>query len=916
MIILGITLRQAFKYAIFPEIIPRFQDLFSSGFQYIPYLIALVYQSVRLLPPNHPYTMESNMGRFGVRHVIAEAANNLVISRQNIDQIILFFTIIAGFLMTVIQLALLAASLISQPVMAAIPEGFSGFFVTANPAQDIAHMMMDMVFGVPDVFNSCVSRLDLPCVNTAGEPMTRPDGGDWIFAQAVFPFPVHVGLHQMFQIYSTGLLVIATFIAGYFVITVVAETAQTGTAFGKRFNKVWAPIRIVMAFGLLVPVGYGLNSAQYIVLHAAKYGSAFATNGWLLFNEALQEETLISGSQQLVATPNIPEVSSFLQFMHVARTCKYVEKFTHNLEIKPYLVKSPQDKVPSLEVSESAPPSYEQMIEFADKSKYLTITFGVKDEEKFGRYQGFVKPYCGTLKMTLNQPYLTKGGNLTGAEVMQRYYWFIFYEIWYNQHPRMATMPDYAYKTACIRHTGCPDYKDESKVGETKPDSGYAVEMQNIYSEDVRAALNDPGSTGLSGILRTSKGAVEEQINAGGFGVDQNLRDKGWGGAGIWYNKVAELNGAVTSSALNIPKPVHYPFVMEYVREYKKIHEKETSPNSIFDPKLTGGATIDKYKTEATTLYHAYQYFQTNSSSSDNIKPTQNAFTDMINLIFGTEGLYNLRNNPETHPLAGLVGIGRSLIESSIRNIGIAAFGGAVGAAFQGFVGNMGTAAASFFVTVAMMALTVGFILFYVVPFLPFVYFFFAVSGWVKGIFEAMLGAPLWALAHIRIDGEGLPGKAAEGGYYMILEIFLRPILIVFGLLASITIYAALVETLNETMSLVTSNVGGYNMEPSSDKMDLTDIEFYRGPIDEFFYTVLYAIIVYMMGSASFKLIDQIPNKILRWAGNAVQTFGELREDPTEGLVSGMQQGSQQAVGSIGGGLNNLLKGIGGMGKK
>ena len=62
--------------------------------------------------------------------------------------------------------------------------------------------------------------------------------------------------------------------------------------------------------------------------------------------------------------------------------------------------------------------------------------------------------------------------------------------------------------------------------------------------------------------------------------------------------------------------------------------------------------------------------------------------------------------------------------------------------------------------------------LFYIIPFMPFIYFFFAVGTWVKAIFEAMVGVPLWALAHIRIDGQGLPGDAAMNGYYLLLEIF------------------------------------------------------------------------------------------------------------------------------------------------
>ena len=60
---IGITTRQFFRYAVLPEIRWRLQDLFFSGFKYIPYFIALVYQTVKLLPANHPYLDPLNISR-------------------------------------------------------------------------------------------------------------------------------------------------------------------------------------------------------------------------------------------------------------------------------------------------------------------------------------------------------------------------------------------------------------------------------------------------------------------------------------------------------------------------------------------------------------------------------------------------------------------------------------------------------------------------------------------------------------------------------------------------------------------------------------------------------------------------------------------------------------------------------------
>jgi conjugal transfer/type IV secretion protein DotA/TraY len=199
-------------------------------------------------------------------------------------------------------------------------------------------------------------------------------------------------------------------------------------------------------------------------------------------------------------------------------------------------------------------------------------------------------------------------------------------------------------------------------------------------------------------------------------------------------------------------------------------------------------------------------------------------------------------------------------------------------------------------------------------PFLPFIYFFFAVGGWFKGIFEAMVGAPLWALAHIRIDGPGLAGQAAVTGYFMIFEIFLRPILIIFGLLASISIFAAMVSVLNQTWDLVTANLSGFDMK-TENTTPSTFLNFVRGPIDEFFFTIIYTIVVYLMGMTSFKLVDIIPSNIMRWMGQAINTFSDQREDAGQTLSSTSMIGGQQAISQLGNvarGLSQKATGAGG----
>ena len=207
---------------------------------------------------------------------------------------------------------------------------------------------------------------------------------------------------------------------------------------------------------------------------------------------------------------------------------------------------------------------------------------------------------------------------------------------------------------------------------------------------------------------------------------------------------------------------------------------------------------------------------------------------------------------------------------------------------------------------------------------MPFLYFFFAVGGWIKGLFEAMVGVPLWALAHLRIDGEGLPGDAAISGYFLIFEIFLRPILIIFGLLASVVIFAAMVKVLNEIFYLVVANLAGHDENSktlcgyiggntgggtggaggagggtSTPGPGGNAVAFFRGPIDELFFTILYAIIVYMIGMSCFKLIDLVPNNLLRYMNVSVSTFNDQQSDPAEGLVTKLGIGGSRISGQV-----------------
>jgi hypothetical protein len=978
-----------------PQIVPRVNELFFSGFSFVAFFMAQIYASARLIPATHPYLSPANMGKYGIRHVVAEAANNLRLGTQYIDQILIFIFMLVAIALLFTQFILLGSTLMMGAAHAGlgpVPDSFASYFlVPAGRAEhDVAFVMLDRVFGVPGLFvdaannGTCVAK-GSECFNLgfnrrdymganqyyasiaigANSEVIPGGGGNW-----AFPNGYHLALQTMFDAYSKGILIVATFILIYFVMAIIAETAQSGTAFGRRFNRAWAPLRLVAAIGLLVPLTNGLNSGQYILLHAAKWGSGFATNGWNLFYSTVAPggfDSPMGDIRELVVEPSAPMVNTLLQFSTVLATCKLsYERMYYRLQGNPNLIGRRQVEIDAYLVSpdQAGPPrrlnatSMNQALDYFDHGD-ISVIFGeyrANERHKYQSYDGNVAPLCG--KMTLNVSHYAHtpgnpgdGSPHPGADFILYAYYVMMQAIWEDILLEDASNGNncaYALTDAAalgflqnaaggqlvtVDRTGIglpvnfnPQVDavvDRSPVGIAWSLAAVPPTFSCIGKNIVNRYLpihNDPTAPMPSTIFmefhrQAFQYFIEGMVDASvRFTIQsdvwlENMSRLGWGGAAVWYNKVAEMNGPPISQASNMPFVAKYPEIQERVQKERaaadadipgeirhQVSRSTDSPVNLLD---------DEHYAMGKAMYVAESLWHEGIADQ---RTGGNIFLDVINMVFGTEGLFDMTENHKlrVHPLAQLAGLGRSIMDSAIANLGYSAASGLGGGIINMFSDHMtGRAlsmASGFLTQIATVGLTLGFVLFYVIPLLPFIYFFFAVGGWIKGIFEAMVGVPLWALAHLRIDGNGLPGDAAMGGYYLILEIFLRPILIVFGFLASITIFGAQAQVLSEIWSVVVSNSGGYAMEANLNyNYDETGgLRYFRGAIDKLFYTVIYAIVVYMLGMSAFKMIDLIPNHILRWMGASVSTFGDQSGDPAQNLVRNSFIGGNMLANPIG----------------
>lgn len=153
----------------------------------------------------------------------------------------------------------------------------------------------------------------------------------------------------------------------------------------------------------------------------------------------------------------------------------------------------------------------------------------------------------------------------------------------------------------------------------------------------------------------------------------------------------------------------------------------------------------------------------------------------------------------------------------------------------------------------AMSLLVPGLTIAFVLPMIPFVMWIAGVMGWLVLVCEAVIAVPLWMLAHMTTQGEGLHGRANEG-YGLIFNVLFRPTLMIFGLFLGYFVFAAISGLIKQTFGIA----AGFVLEHGWIVTNILGV------------IVLISMFVMMHVVAalySFRMISLIPHHVPRWIG-------------------------------------------------
>ena len=182
---------------------------------------------------------------------------------------------------------------------------------------------------------------------------------------------------------------------------------------------------------------------------------------------------------------------------------------------------------------------------------------------------------------------------------------------------------------------------------------------------------------------------------------------------------------------------------------------------------------------------------------------------------------------------------------------------------------------------------SVGGMLSIYVPLIPYTIFLMGAIGWLLSVIEAMVAGPLVSLGILSPSGRhDILGKA-EPALGFLFSLFLRPSLMIFGMIAAMLLAGVSVDMINQVFfTVVLQQVGATN------------------PIGLVIFLMAYVSLVVSVLNKCFSAIHVIPERVMGWI-----SITGVPSETGESAVQSMRQATEKGAASAQGATEAGLKG-------
>lgn len=728
-------------------------------------------------------------------------------------------------------------------------------------------------------------------------------------------------LGTMFMTFNGSVLTVAALIVVYTTVVGVMMTSAEGEFMGKKWNNIWLPIRMVLGIACLVPSGSGYSIIQMIFMWIIMQGIGAAD---VLWNTVLSYTQVTGSPYAAVTLPGVNAQQTITQLFQSV-VCEVSARkqdpnpygtapgtyYCFDNGAKPICVSGP----PPLDFKSNAttyqfgPNGACGTLNYCDENQLCSVADQTNMTNKIKCLA------CQGQRTALAQiiPTLRNiAGTLVDADQQ------------YSQFFVDSTRPALAGQPPPRAPSWVQQYCNDNNIGRCtgislpNPGLGEANLTTNvidhiIYPNLIKKSLGEGNfiTPIVSYYMDTVTAAVNQFIttqaqdtkNLGNFA---KAGDQGWILAGAYYYQIAQMTGNNVSDSLPA-------FGM-----------------SGTDPTSTSSNEMNAYRSNYTAAVRLVSASVSTSTSGGSTSAALNqnieglgGVSDLIgNGMSSASGAFtqNVSKQSGSNPIAALVIVGRVLLGVA-QALFLGLIGVTLGMTLAGYfdVYFLGTGANNpigpsvstiylFMIPVILgllgLLVSFGALLAVYLPMIPYIIFTFSAIGWFLMTIEAMVAGPLVALGILSPSGQHeLLGKA-EPAMMIVFFTFLRPSLMIFGLMSAMLLVMIMKEMIDAAYWQVMMSISG-----------TTAAGGVPSPLELVLFLGSYIGLLIAAFNKCFQAIYLIPNQVMTWIGgsHAVRDMGEaagLGEVKAAGEAAGRYAG-----GGMTGGLGHL-KGAAESGRK
>lgn len=618
-------------------------------------------------------------------------------------------------------------------------------------------------------------------------------------------------LAGIFMVANATLLVIGGFIVCYHFLRKISQTAHDGTAFDQQKHILWGPIRILWGVASLVPSPNGWSLAQLLMLWGASVigvGSA---------NLAVDQATAaFDTGNSMVMQPVLPSTVKLAQGLFEAHLCM------HGINRGLSIAAQNGALIPGDEYVNRHPTA----TGFALSNK--SFVCGGSDLNEF------IPPTNSTTGWFSSSIPLEeiRNAHLQALQAMQA-----------GIDQSASAFIDALVSKQQNPNTIIPDAETAIQAAAAK------------YEQHVNT------------VAATKQGDIRQLASE----LGNSLAQSGWWTLGAWYQTFAQANTklsdavAAKASVYGVASngdPAMMSLYLSALAAYKAQQARST-----YTPPI--GATSTGEYTRAAVAEDPIKVIGSIFSA-----PGQRFVNGLVNLNAGGAGL------GQVNPLIKMKNIGDYTI--AVADTGLAVLAAAKGAELAAKwlnIGGIGSKIAGVISQISPILLMIVITLFLIggalsvyLPLVPTIIWFGAAINWLIVVGEAVIAAPLWAVTHLRGDeGDGL-GNHSTHGWVFLLNVMVRPLLMVCGFFLGGACLIAGGTLLNQLFGISVANV---------------QFDSVTGLVSVIFFLAVYLSMAMNLVHTCFNLIFIVPDQVIAWiGGHASSTLGRDDNDRLRNSVA------------------------------